>query len=55
MVEEEAEIWEEAEGEVEKGRNGEKRSKLVTFIFIFHFINNCIHHSFDYVSNKSQN
>ena len=54
-VEEEAEIREEAEGEVEKGRNREKRSKLVTFIFIFHFINNCIHHSFDYVSNKSQN
>ena len=40
---------------MEKGRKGEKRSKLVTFIFIFHFINNCIHHSFDYVSNKSQN
>ena len=37
-VEEEEEIREEAEREVEKGRKGEKRSKLVTFIFIFHFI-----------------
>ena len=54
-VEEEAEIREEAEGEVEKGRKGEKRSKLATFIFIFHFINSCIRRSFDYVSNKSQN
>ena len=54
-VEEEVEIREEAEGEVEKGRKGEKKSKLVNFIFIFHSINSCIHHSFDYVSNKCQN
>ena len=40
---------------MEKDRKGKKRSKRVTFIFIFHFINSCIHHSFDYVSNKSQN
>ena len=53
-VEEEVEIREEAEGEMEKDRKGEKRSRLVTFIFIFHFINSCIHHSFDYVSNTSQ-
>ena len=34
-VEEEAEIREEAEGEVEKGREGEKRSKLVTLFSFF--------------------